>query len=389
MQGLKYISWADNTGYAVAAKSYLRVLEQAGVALSWVPMLPGPLGYELRQSVPGELGRLANRAIDYDTVLIHTVPEYFPNWIDRERHGGRRVLGYTVWELDHLPGHWPAILNRLDGVIVPCSFNVEVFRRSGVTVPIHVVPHLSQFEHGAPANDADRAALRRRIGERRLAADPFIVYTIGFWSNRKAPYLALEAYRAAFAADEPVLMVLKTSGHDFTRLSRHWRNLFRRRHPTTARSAAALLRRAGATPPVVVIGDDTLTEGQIRALHELGDCYVSLARAEGWGLGTFDAAWHGNPVVTTAWGGQLDFLDPALTGLVDYEMVPVDEPVWWASYPASERWAQPSVADAARKLRQAFDDRAAVAERARRQAAGMRERFSAAATTAALLRALA
>ena len=130
MAGLKYISWADNTGYAVAAKSYLRVLQQAGVTLSWVPMLPGPQGYEARESVPGELGQLANRPIDYDTVLIHTVPEYFPEWIERERPGGRRILGYTVWELDDLPGHWPAILNRLDGVIVPCSFNVEVFRRS-------------------------------------------------------------------------------------------------------------------------------------------------------------------------------------------------------------------------------------------------------------------
>ena len=127
----------------------------------------------------------------------------------------------------------------------------------------------------------------------------------------------------------------------------------------------------------------------MRALHELGDCYVSLARAEGWGLGTFDAAWEGNPVVTTAWGGQLDFLEPDLTGLVDYEMVPVDEPIWWANYAATDRWAQPSVADAARQLRQAFEDRTTAADRARRQAAGMRERFSAPAITAALLRALA
>ena len=34
MKGLKYISWADTTGYAVAGKSYLRALLRAGVELS-------------------------------------------------------------------------------------------------------------------------------------------------------------------------------------------------------------------------------------------------------------------------------------------------------------------------------------------------------------------
>lgn len=388
MAGLKYVSWADNSGYAVAARSYLRVLQQAGVELSWVPMLPGPLGYEVRASVPGELGRLANRPIDYDTVLIHTVPEYFPEWIDRERPRGRRILGYTVWELDHLPGHWPAILNRLDGVIVPCSFNVEVFRRSGVTVPIHVVPHLSQFEQGAAATDADREALRRRIGG-RLAANPFIVYTVGYWSHRKAPYLALDAYRTAFDRSDNVLMIVKTSCKDITRWHRHWRNLFRRRHPSPARTVAEWARRHPDAPPVVVIAEESLPDGQMEALHELGDCYISLARAEGWGLGTFEAARAGKPVVTTARGGQLDFLDPEFTALVDYEMVPVCEPAWAASYSPADSWALPSVAEAAARLRDVYENRDRANARAGRQASRIRERFGGATVCEALLRALA
>jgi hypothetical protein len=30
MRGVKYISWGDNTGYAVAAKSYVRALVELG-----------------------------------------------------------------------------------------------------------------------------------------------------------------------------------------------------------------------------------------------------------------------------------------------------------------------------------------------------------------------
>lgn len=388
MAGLKYVSWADNTGYAVAAKSYLRELERAGVELSWVPMLPGPRGYEVRESVPGELGRLAHRPIDYDTVLVHTVPEYYPHWIDRERGKGRRILGYTVWELDRLPGHWPAILNRLDGVIVPCSFNVGVFRRSGVTVPIHVVPHMSQFEHGAAATDADREILRRRLGG-CLATDPFIVYTVAHWSHRKAPYLALEAYRAAFDRGDNVLMIVKTSRNDITRRYRHWRSLFRRRHPSPAGTVAAWARRHPGAPPVMVIAEESLPDGEMLALHELGDCYISLARAEGWGLGTFEAARTGKPVVTTAWGGQLDYLDPELTALVGYEMVPVHEPAWAASYSPADSWAQPSVAEAAARLRDVYEDRDRAGARAGRQARRIRERFAGPAVAEVLLKALA
>ena len=387
MRALKFVSWADTTGYAVAAKAYLRALLAAGIEVTWIPMLPGPAGYVVSDSVPGELGAVVNRPVDYDTVLIHTVPEYYPAWIEAERQKGCRVLGYTVWELDRLPAHWPAILNQLDGVIVPNAFNAEIFGKAGVTVPIHIVPHLSQFGPNTVVTETDRASLRRRIGEPELANDPFVFYTIGFWSNRKAPYLALEAYLSAFGASDNVLLVIKTSRNDITRFERSWKSRFRRAHPSPRKAVAAALRRASA--PVAVIADESLGDGEMLALHELGDCFVSLARAEGWGLGAFEAARLGKPLVTTGWGGQLDYLDPALTRLVDYTMVPVHEPTWDLSYRPSDRWAEPSVAQAAAMLRAIH----ANPEPARRQAEGqgrrISEQFSEAATVNALLTALA
>ena len=46
--------------------------------------------------------------------------------------------------------------------------------------------------------------------------------------------------------------------------------------------------------PEGVIGDD--------AIHAIGDCYVSLTHGEGWGMGAFDAATLGKPVLITGWG---------------------------------------------------------------------------------------
>ena len=193
MRALKYISWGDNTGYAIAAKSYVRALVDAGIDITWTPMLTGLGNYEtyFSSSWPCPiLESVCNRNIDYDTVLIHTVPEYYPEWIVRERRPNRRIFGYTVWELEILPEHWPPILNQLDGVIVPCNWNVNIFRNSGVTVPIYVIPHLSQFEPINLSTDVDDANIRERLGIVKKDPTPFIFYTIGFWSHRKSPYLA-------------------------------------------------------------------------------------------------------------------------------------------------------------------------------------------------------
>lgn len=392
MQGLKYISWGDSTGYAIAAKAYLRALIDTGVELTWTPMMPGEALYQPQATTTWPCARLAsvcNRPMEYDRVLIHTVPEYYPAFIEQERREGRRIFGYTVWELESLPAHWPAILNRLDGVIVPCRWNAEVFRRSGVTVPIHVVAHLSQFEGMPRASEAAHAALRARLPRSLEMENRLVFYSIGFWSNRKAPYLALEAYWQAFEANEPVLMIVKTSRQDITRWHRHWRNGFRRRHPSPARTLAEMARRFPRAAPVALIADESLDDEEMLALHEMGDCFVSLTRTEGWGLGAFEAALLGKPVVMTAYGGQEDFLDPMLSYPVDYSLVPVHEPTWAASYKPGDRWAEPSVAQAVAHLRAIFADPQGAQARARRQAEGIAREFPRDAVIDSLLEALA
>jgi glycosyltransferase involved in cell wall biosynthesis len=346
MRGLKYISWGDTTGYAIAAKTYIRALIDTGVALTWVPMMPGKHSYEAQAATTWpcpKLTTVCNRSIDYDTVLIHTVPEYYPEWIEREQLNGRRIFGYTVWEVESLPGHWPEILNRLDGVIVPCGWNADVFRTSGVKVPIHVVPHLSQFSEMPIPSHAAREALQVRLAHESLFQGRFIFYTIGYWSNRKAPYLALEAYWKAFDDRDQVLMIVKTSAVDITTWHRHLRNGFRRQHPGTDRTVARLAAKYSRTAPFLIIPDESLSDEEMFALHDMGNCFVSLTRTEGWGLGAFEAARLGKPVVMTGYGGQLEYLDPEFAWLVDYEMVPVYEPAWPSNYKPGDKWSEPSI----------------------------------------------
>ena len=99
----------------------------------------------------------------------------------------------------------------------------------------------------------------------------------------------------------------------------------------TAWSLAELL--AGhADPPAIRLVPGTKTDRDIGALHHRGDCFVSLCRSEGWGLGAFDAAAYGNPVVTTGFGGHSDYL-AGTPYLVDFDLVPVHDPSGFRAMP--------------------------------------------------------
>jgi hypothetical protein len=126
----------------------------------------------------------------------------------------------------------------------------------------------------------------------------------------------------------------------------------------------------------------------MRALHGRGNCYVSLSRTEGWGLGAFDAALHANPVIMTGYGGQWDFLDPELAHRIDYQLVPVDEPIWRANYRPTDQWADPDIDHAVSLMRQVFERQQEANDKAQLLSQRLRVRFSEAEIIAAWKRAL-
>src|SRR5262249_27259737 len=128
------------------------------------------------------------------------------------------------------------------------------------------------------------------------------------------------------------------------------------RHRTTWFTLAeALAGRKEA--PEISLSTNPLTREQVEALHARGDCFVSLSRGEGWGLGAFDAAVFGNPGIVTGWGGTLDFLPPDYPYCADYDLVSTmaEEADYWWRPVAGERWAKARIEHSASLMRQVFE----------------------------------
>jgi glycosyltransferase involved in cell wall biosynthesis len=349
-----YISLDECSGYGVAAERCIAALEDSGVAVSWTPFVSGPgwgLGYG-----PAKGARPGREPV----VVAHLVAEYLP--LVRARRPDAFLVAHTVWDTDRIPHHWSGPLNEADLVLVPSRFSARAIDRSEVSTPVAIVPHVAPPPNGARASAAWT----------EIPDDVLVFYTIAEWNERKAPFLTIEAYLRAFTGRDRVLLLVKTSHVD--RRVRRPAAWGAAAEGTSAWTLARLLAGHADPPPVRLI-TRALTEHEVSALHRRGDCYVSLARGEGWGLGAFDAAANGTPVVTTGFGGQLDYLADS-PHLVRFELTAVEDPAGFPSYAPDQRWAEPDLDHAAALLREVAADPGRAAALARPLAAEIRRRYS-------------
>jgi glycosyltransferase involved in cell wall biosynthesis len=308
---------------------------------------------------------------------MHTPPELYPALISRE--AGRHLFGYSVWETENIPEHWPLLLNRVDHLLVPSLWNRDMFKNNGVHVPITVIPHIVPTVEPTP-----------RRTWKSIDPELFVFYAIETWTARKNIDQTIRLYLQTFSAQDHSLLVIKT----FPRIYRHnpltrlsiakslynqLRRLLRIPGHTTIRpDAAGWLKKLASIHPAgarVLLLTEELSEGDIRGLHQRGNCYVSLSHAEGWGLGAFDAAATGNPVIMTGYGGQADYLDDECAGVVGYDMVPARDDDNPQKFNKRQQWAEPRAQEVADLMRRIYENAPAAREKARQWQVRLREKF--------------
>lgn len=351
LSGIKYISLHEDSGYGVAAKSYIKALLDSDIHVTWTPMIRGKgigMTYEpFRGTRVGDesLDTICNKEIEYDVVLIHTIPELYSYW--REKEKDKYLIGYTVWETTKPPEHWKDLINQLDHLLVPTEWNKKIFREQGITIPIDVLPHMSEFE-GVPSTAMH--SFEHDTGR-------FLFYIISSWTERKAIWKLMDAYVKAFNKNDNVELLIKTSKGDI----RNPRNILLRyigyTYQPVRKTFKKYIKPFKNHPKITLVDDDSKPGNYIRSLHTRGNCYVSLCRGEGWGIGSFEAARYGKPIIMTGFGGQTDYLHPDYSWLVDYNLIPVIDKNAPHSYGSDQKWAEPNVKQAASYMRYVYEHR--------------------------------
>ena len=148
--GIRWLSVAPDSGYGDASEAYLSGLRAAGIPVSWTPMgwftgqWHAPFGPRADLDLTGRThADVAGVAIEHDTVVVAAPPLW--NEQLAAEVAGRRLVAFTTWETDRIPGDWPELLGHYDRVLVPSRFNRDTFVASGLSPPVSVVPHIARF----------------------------------------------------------------------------------------------------------------------------------------------------------------------------------------------------------------------------------------------------
>jgi glycosyltransferase involved in cell wall biosynthesis len=385
--GIRWLSLGPGSGYGDASASYMSGLREAGIPVSWTPLLweanrwSGPVGPPLRST--HETGRhrdIADIPIDHDTVVVASTP-IWNDHLAREA-AGRRLVAFTAWETDRAPEAWVRALEHYDQVLVPSRFCRDGLIAAGLSTPVRVVPHI-----------AERVPLPPAPSPAAAGADDgaFVFYLIATWTTRKAILDAVAAYVMAFDETDPVRLVIQTTAEDHVALAR-LRESGAPQGRFDGHSSYSLAKAlAGhANVPKIELNTQKLHRSGIGELHGRGDCFISLSRGEGWGLCAFDAGAVGNPVIVTGWGGTLEYLPPEYPLCVEYDLVPTtsDAPDdWWAPEPG-EHWAKARISHAAHLMRHVYEHSSEAATWGRTLQSHIRDKFESPHVTRCLLRAL-
>ncbi len=345
MSGVKYIGPVfDGSGYAAAARNYVLSIYRKGY-----PITLSPISFETSRPDLGKDGEilmgLVDNRIDYTNIIVHSTPDLWPNWIRADQD--KYIIGYTVWETSKLHPIWTDACNKVQEVWLPCDWNMQVFKDSGVSVPLHKIPHAIDLPDLAAVPDFNLEG---------IGSEDYVFYSIFQWQERKNSYGLLAAYASAFSGVEDVVLVLKTYIRDHSadrtkviQLIKEFRNFVNLPH----------------YPKMFVIVEN-LSNMSMLGLHKRGDCFVLLQRSEGWGLPHFEAAACGNPVITPGYGGQREFLNQDNSYLLDYTLTPVGGMTWSPYYRGDQYWCEPDVKGAIDNLRHVYENRDEAKEKGQR-----------------------
>ena len=346
-----YHSFLPHLGYGIAAKGYVELMRQTGSTK--VNQKAYDFNSGIEQTGPPDFEGEA------DVNFIHLTPNY-----TQKVYAPKQInLLNTVFESTEFPAEWRQEVEKVDRIAVPCTWNQRVFEEV-LQRDIYLLPHTSQFEGRIPSPSSILST---------VPADTFVFLTVATWELRKNIEGLLDAFCSAFSAKDNVLLVLKTSQNNLTAQHKHWWG--RRYLETTTNSLAKILRKK-KNPPRIQLISSVLNDHDMQNLYNRCNAYVTLTHGEGWGLGCYEAAWFGKPVIATGFGGYLDFLTPDTAYLLPYTLIPYKRNFWDADDRVNHQYAQPDRDTAIECMRLVYGDLSTANERGRQLKSFVEKKFS-------------
>ena len=308
----------SGTGYGRLTGHLVRQLDRVGIPSVFSPECMSESDVPLD---PALKGRLVGPKPARPLLQLTGPPTKFPD--------GSVVL--TMWESSRLSRGMVDNLNRAACVVVPCRWNADSFRESGVNAPIRVVPlgiDPAVYRPTAPDPGEFRVHASARIsgGGHRKGFGDVVAAFLGALGDREDCRLVLKAF-----GDCPV----EAPGH-----------------------------------PRITLDRAAYTDEGLAAWYGRASVGLSMSRSEGWGMTPHEQMACGRPMVAPIHTGHAHYMTPECCYPVEFDGEAASGEYY--DYEGSGDWFRPRVGSAVEQLRAAYHDpdrRRRMGEAAARRAA--------------------
>lgn len=240
---------------------------------------------------------------DAEVAVFAVPPQMVKPWFD-----GQRVATFTMWETDRIPDVYRVNLRRFDKVLVPSTWNVELFAEHH--------PDVSLVPLGVDTNvwcpkGSPKGCYR--------------FMTAGSGWERKGLMDVINAFQAAGLDDAELIVKMP---------------------PTPADDPGFL-----QLPDNITLMYEALTVSEEVELHRSADCFISASRGEGFGLLPLQHVALGNTVIAPDHTGHADFAD-----LFDYRISSVPTESSMKVWPDAGLWWKPVFDELVDAIRDAYSN---------------------------------
>lgn len=269
--------------------------------------------------------------LPYDINIMHIEPldmAFGYSELKKETWDYRYNIAFWLWELEEFPENWKKSLKIVDEVWTPSEFVSKCIRKI-TDKPVYTMPYCVT----APT---DENYDRKHFD---LPEDRFLflaMYDTNSTIARKNPLGAIKAFQKAFAPDDSsVGLVLKMNN-------------------PRQEDKEALKNIIGDYKNIYCI-NKVMDKVEVNSLIKAVDVFVSLHRAEGFGLVMAEAMLNETVCIATDWSSNTEFMNNDVACMVDYEFTVLkktQEP-----YKKGSKWAEANIDTAAGYMKRLCSDK--------------------------------
>lgn len=235
---------------------------------------------------------------------------------------GKYNIGFWLWELEEFPEEWCCYFRFFDEIWTPSEFISHAIRKK-TTLPVTTIPY-------AVSAEIDPTISRKDFALPNHSFLFLMAYDSSSIGERKNPIGTIQAFQQTFLPEDfSVGLVIKAVHLKQVELKQ--------------------LKKICGKYKNIYILTKSMEKKKFNSLLYCCDVFLSLHRAEGFGLILAEAMYLGKPVIATNWSANTEFMNKETACLIDYNLITLTKD--YGPFLKGQRWADPKIGQAAEEMK--------------------------------------